>query len=228
MRGLGGEWLTICDFTIYRCDCERDCYFLVLKEFGAGQIILKICYPQICKIKKTTINSSSIVMRSIKVRIPHGTSFCHNGVDKFWFIGPVSEHQSVCPVPLLWLTADGSLFTARNEVVMFLHLSGGSLWKVGGLCQGDPPPNCTITCGRNASYWNAFLFIILLSFNVWLCADLLWTPTAENLWKKKRLTLQMRFYCLHILGPEIYAKKDQKLSLSFESWWPVQAIDQQL
>ena len=28
----------------------------------------------------------------------------------------------------------------------------------GGLCQGDP---CTATCGRYASYWNAFLFLIL-------------------------------------------------------------------
>ena len=53
---------------------------------------------------------------------------------------------------------------------MFVHLSvcvilftGGVSVKgglcPGGLCQGEPPP--TVTCGKNASYWNAFLFSLL-------------------------------------------------------------------
>ena len=34
---------------------------------------------------------------------------------------------------------------------------GGSLSR-GGLCQGDLP--CTVTSGKYASYWNAFLFAL--------------------------------------------------------------------
>ena len=39
-------------------------------------------------------------------------------------------------------------------------LSGGRVSVQGGLCQGDPPG--TVTCGRYASYWSAFLFYISL------------------------------------------------------------------
>ena len=46
---------------------------------------------------------------------------------------------------------------------MFLHLCvilfTGEPLSGGGLCQGNPSP--TVTCGRNASYWNAFLFSLL-------------------------------------------------------------------
>ena len=58
---------------------------------------------------------------------------------------------------------------------MFLRLSvilftvGGSLSRKGlcpgggsvqgGLCQGDPPH--TVTCGRYASYWNAFFMFLI-------------------------------------------------------------------
>ena len=43
----------------------------------------------------------------------------------------------------------------------------------GGLCPGEvsvreTPRHCTVTCGRHASYWNAFLFTIcLIDFNTW-------------------------------------------------------------
>ena len=41
---------------------------------------------------------------------------------------------------------------------------GGSLSR-GALCQGDPPPPTetprTVTCGRYASYWNAFLISLI-------------------------------------------------------------------
>ena len=58
--------------------------------------------------------------------------------------------------------------------VMFLHLSvilftgsgvslsRGSLSRQ-ALCQGDPLPRCMVTCGWYASYWNAFLFILLFT-----------------------------------------------------------------
>ena len=40
---------------------------------------------------------------------------------------------------------------------------GGSLSRVGSLSGGvsvrDPPPHRTVTCGRYASYWNAFLYL---------------------------------------------------------------------
>ena len=62
--------------------------------------------------------------------------------------------------------------------VMFLHLcvilfTGGSLSRGGlcpggtGLCQGDPPR--TVTCGRYASYSNAFLLLVdsLERENLW-------------------------------------------------------------
>ena len=47
--------------------------------------------------------------------------------------------------------------------VMFLHLcvilfTRGSLSRGNGSLSGRPP--CTVTCGRYASYWNAFLLLV--------------------------------------------------------------------
>ena len=48
-----------------------------------------------------------------------------------------------------------------------VSLSGGLSVRGGGLCQGDP--TCTVTCGRYASYWNAFL-LVCVSVSISVCA----------------------------------------------------------
>ena len=64
-------------------------------------------------------------------------------------------------------------------------LSRGSLSR--GVCQGDPPdrapPPHTVTSGRYASYWNAFLFIINNSFFLFVlnCTCMV-TETNWTIW----------------------------------------------
>ena len=67
---------------------------------------------------------------------------------------------------------------------------GGSLSRgvsVQGDCQGDPPdrapPPHTVTSGRYASYWNAFLFIINNSFFLFVlnCTCMV-TETNWTIW----------------------------------------------
>ena len=52
---------------------------------------------------------------------------------------------------------EGNVFTPVCDSV---HKEG--LWPWGGTCQGAPR---TVTSGRYASYWNAFLFFLIKVFN---------------------------------------------------------------
>ena len=114
------------------------------------------------------------------------------------------ERSDVLEIQDLWKTDEGQAGGERrsNEIRRFLMFqvgnyrpqrscegyvftgvclsTGGCLLLVPGVCfwcmGRHPPPGDGYCCGRYASYWNAFLFIMIInrarSVNIWISACL--------------------------------------------------------
>ena len=115
----------------------------------------------------------------------------------------------LCPGGLYWgVSVQGSL--SGESVSRWVSVQGGVC--LGCLCQGDPSPASTVTCGRYASYWNAFLFI---------CKTC------------KSATVSQKYIPQTVLFPIVINKSSLKIKVSttiaiFNAWNTIVGINLQL